>query len=121
MKIVAKSRFVQGSPAKLRRILDSAKSKNLFEVQNKLKFMISFKAKLLLKALNSAIASAKEKGLDEDSLKLTEFRIDQGPTYKRLRIRSRGRTDTIRRKTSHIAVILEGEKEGRKESRGAKS
>ena len=116
MKIMAKSRFVQGSPDKLRKILRASPG-NLADIQNKLKFSRSFKARLLAKTLKSALAAAKERGLDEASLRLAEFRIDQGPGYKRLRIKSRGRADTIKKKTSHITVILEGEKSSEKASK----
>ena len=63
---------------------------------------------LILKTLHSAGANAKYKNPDvlEDDLYIRMISIDEGPTFKRFRARARGRAARIRKRTSHIMVIL---------------
>jgi large subunit ribosomal protein L22 len=60
---------------------------------------------LIKKILESAIANAENNdGADVDELKVSSIYVDEGPTFKRLRPRARGRADRILKRTSHITV-----------------
>ena len=63
------------------------------------------------KLLDAVIASAKNTfSLKEDELFIKEIKVDQAPTMKRWRPRSRGRAMRIEKKTSHITIILDENK-----------
>jgi large subunit ribosomal protein L22 len=64
-------------------------------------------AAILKKLLESAIANAEHnEGADIDELRVSEVCVDQGPTYKRLRPRARGRANRIVKRTSHIVLTV---------------
>lgn len=69
-------------------------------------------APVLLKLINSAEANAREKNIDSGELYIQSFWVDKGPTMFRMRARAHGRAFVIRKRTSHISVILgaKGEK-----------
>jgi len=63
---------------------------------------------LLRKLINSAVANAEENsGLDVDTLQIKRVFADEGPTLKRFRPRAMGRATKIRKRTSHLTVILD--------------
>ena len=62
---------------------------------------------MLSKVINSAVANASQKpGVDVDSLYIKEAYVDGGPTLKRWRARAMGRAYIIRKRTSHITVVV---------------
>ena len=64
------------------------------------------------KLLRSAMANAENNyDMDVDSLYVARAFVDQGPTMKRIRPRARGMADRIRKRSSHITVILEEKEE----------
>ena len=64
-------------------------------------------ANAILKVLDSAIANAEHNfALDADELFVSEAYADEGPTLKRWRPRARGRATKIRKRTSHITIIV---------------
>lgn len=70
----------------------------------------------IVKTLKQAVANAKNNfKLEAKSLKIKEIQINKGPTYKRGRPVSRGRSHPIKKRTSHITIILESEEEKVKE------
>jgi len=76
--------------------------------------------KLAGKLIESGVAAAKEQNLEEDRLRIEGIVCQQGPILKRRLIKSRGRTDTIKKKTSHLQLFLV-EDVKRKEKRSKKS
>ena len=69
-------------------------------------------AEVLQKVLKSAVANAENNhDLDRNSLIVAKAYVDQGPTLKRYRARAQGRAAAIRKRTSHITIIVK-EKEG---------
>jgi large subunit ribosomal protein L22 len=68
-------------------------------------------AKLLERVLNSAFSNlmANNKNIDEESVKIQEIVVNEGPTLKRWHPRARGRADRIRKRTCHISVVVSGE------------
>ena len=81
------------------------------ELEEALKVLSLWKkkaAKPIRKLLLSAIANARENyQLDEGDLRIKEIQVNTGPTAKRLKPRARGRGDIVRRRTSHIRLVLE--------------
>lgn len=68
----------------------------------------------ITKVLNSAIANAENNfALDVDELRVAEAFADEGPTLRRFQPRARGRASRIRKRTSHITIIVaDREEEG---------
>jgi large subunit ribosomal protein L22 len=65
-------------------------------------------AKIISKLLKSAIANAgQNKTVDVDHLYVKKITVDQGPTMKRFMPRALGRATTIRKRTSHILIVLD--------------
>jgi large subunit ribosomal protein L22 len=72
-----------------------------------LKFSRKRTAGLLLKLLNSAISNAEHNfGADIDELKVAQIYADQGPTYKRMQAKAKGRGSRILKPTCHITIVL---------------
>lgn len=64
--------------------------------------------KIVSKILRSAMANAEQKKVaDPESMKVSKVFVDQGPSMKRIMPRAMGRADVIRKRTSHITVVLE--------------
>jgi large subunit ribosomal protein L22 len=65
-------------------------------------------ARIVIKLLKSAIANAtQKKNVDVDRLYVKKITVDQGPTMKRYQPRALGRATTIRKRTSHINIVLD--------------
>ena len=104
-KAIAK--YIRIAPRKTRAVVDLIRGKRVDEAVNILRFSPKMGAKVVLKVVNSAVASA-EKQLQQrrEDLYVTRAYVDQGPTLRRFRPRAMGRAARIRKKTSHITVIL---------------
>ena len=103
-------RYVRISPRKVRLIMDQIRGKKVGEVLNSLSFSSQKSAFLLKKLINSAVANAEENlNIDVDMLYIKRVFADEGPTLKRFRPRAMGRATRIRKRTSHLTVILDGE------------
>jgi large subunit ribosomal protein L22 len=77
------------------------------EAQVVLRFSPQAASETVGKVLDSAIANAENNhGLDADNLVITEAYVDEGPTLKRFRPRAQGRAYRIRKRTSHITVVV---------------
>jgi len=103
------SKHLRIAPRKVRIVLNAIKGKPAFIALTHLRLLNKKAARLVGKVLNSAIASAKEKKLDETRIFVKEVRADGGPSYKRIMTRSMGRADRIVKRTTHITMVL-GEK-----------
>jgi large subunit ribosomal protein L22 len=108
-EVKAEARFIRISPRKVRLVVDSIKDLGPKEALDNLEFINKRAAKPLSKLIKSAMANAKKNyGLKEDSLRFKEIQVGKGPTFKRWRAISRGRTHQIMKRTSRIKVVLEG-------------
>jgi large subunit ribosomal protein L22 len=107
MEAKAKVRFVRIAPRKVRKVLDLIRSKETEEALNILRFTSGRASPILQKLLRSALANAKVK----ENLYVVQATCDQGPTLPRWRPRSMGRANKIRKRTSHITIILKERKE----------
>jgi len=76
-----------------------------------LKFIPKKAARIVEGVLKSAIANAEQKGLDLDHLYIKKAVADDGPMYKKWIPRAHGRATMVRKRTSHITIVLEERKE----------
>jgi large subunit ribosomal protein L22 len=108
MESRAVARFVRVSPQKVGLIMDEVRGKKVDEALRLLSFSPQKGAHLLKKLINSAVANAEaNKEVDVDSLYVKKVYADKGSTMKRFRPRAMGRATRIRKKTSHLTVILD--------------
>lgn len=108
MEVRAVARYVRISPQKVRLIMDQIRGKRVEEALNLLSFAPQKGAFLLKKVINSAIANAENNfNLNVDDLYIKRMYADKGPTLKRFRPRAMGRATRIRKRTSHLTVILD--------------
>jgi len=108
MEVKARLRFVRIAPTKARLVADLIRGKRSEEALNILTFTQKAAAKILIKLLKSAIANAtQKKNIDVDRLYVKQITVDQGPTMKRFMPRALGRATTIRKRTSHIHIVLD--------------
>ena len=107
------------SPRKVRLVADLIKGRPVGQVKHELEFLNKRAAGPLLKLVNSAVANAKnEWEVEEADLRIKNVLVNGGPILKRWRPRAQGRAAAIRKRTSHIALILtvsKGKKIVRKE------
>ncbi|MBL7493917.1 50S ribosomal protein L22 [Frankia sp. AgB1.9] len=104
----ATARYVRISPTKARRVVDLVRGRNAKEALDILTFAAQSASTDVYKVLHSAIANAENNhGLDPDTLFIGEAYVDEGPTLKRIRPRAQGRAYRIRKRTSHITIVVE--------------
>ena len=112
---MAKARYVRVSPMKARRVVDMIRGRKATDALTILKFAPQAASEDVYKVVASAIANAEHNAhlRDRDRLVISEAYVDEGPTMKRFRPRAQGRAYRIRKRTSHITVVVESrEKEG---------
>jgi len=100
-------RFARISSRKAKIVLDLIKGKHIDEAYAIVKYTPKAASELIYKLLKSAEANAvNNNGLNRDNLYVADANATQGPTYKRIRPRAQGRAYRIRKRTSHISVVL---------------
>lgn len=108
MEIVAKTRMIRISPRKVRIVGEVIKKKNVNDAAGMLTFMPQKAAFILKKLLDSAIANARQKKyVDVDNLYVKNVMVDGGPVLKRFLPRAMGRASRVRKRLSHITLILD--------------
>jgi large subunit ribosomal protein L22 len=108
METRAKAKFVRISPQKARLVMDRVRGKNVEEALNILSFMPKKGGRILSKLIRSAVANAAQNSnLEVDSLRIMTAYADEGPVLKRWRPRAQGRATRIRKRTSHLTVVLD--------------
>ena len=107
MEVKAKLRFTRIAPRKARLVADLIRGKRSEEALSILTFTPKAAARIIIKLLRSAIANADQKKVDVDRLYVKTIMVDQGPTMKRFMPRALGRATTIRKRTSHITIVLD--------------
>jgi large subunit ribosomal protein L22 len=104
----ARARFVRTSARKARLVLDHVRGLGAVEAEAVLRFETRAVARDVAKVLKSAVSNAEANfGHDADELIVVAAYADEGPTLKRIRPRAQGRAYRIRKRTSHITVIVE--------------
>jgi large subunit ribosomal protein L22 len=103
------------SPRKVRLVTDLVSDKSVDEALRTLKFSTKRAAKPVAKLIESAVANAEENdGKRRDNLEIDTITVDQGPTLKRFQPRAQGRSTSIKKRTSHVAVTLTEQEEDTK-------
>ena len=104
---VAKLSYARISSRKVKTVIDLIRNKNAGEALAILKLTPKAASELVEKLLKSAIANAENNhGMDVSSLYVAEVFANQGPTLKRVQPRAQGRAFRIRKRTSHITIVL---------------
>lgn len=113
----ATAKYVRVSPTKVRQLTDLIKGEHVEEARRILRFSGKGAAEPLGKVLDSAIANAENNdALDPDELWVVNAYADEGPTLRRFRPRALGRAYRVRKRTSHITVIVGDRAAGRRAS-----
>ncbi|MGI6623196.1 MAG: 50S ribosomal protein L22 [Clostridiaceae bacterium] len=100
-------RYARVSSRKAKLVIDLIRNKGLDEAYGILKYMPRNASEVLYKLLKSAEANAVNNNqLNRDNLFVSEVYAEQGPTLKRIMPRAQGRAFRIRKRTSHITVVL---------------
>ena len=108
MEAKAVAKYIRVSPQKARLIMDQVRGKKVEEALNMLSFAPQKGAFVLKKLINSAVANAEQNlNMDVDKLYIKRIFADEGPTLKRFRARAMGRATRIRKRTSHLTVIID--------------
>ena len=108
MEARATARYVRMSPRKVRLVVDLIRGKKASEADEILRYLNKRAARPVRKVLKSAIANAvNNHDMLEDSLYIKAAWVDEGPSLKRILPRARGRADIIKKRTSHITIVLE--------------
>ena len=116
----ASARFVRVSASKARRVIDLVRGKSVTEALDILRWAPQAASEPVAKVIASAAANAQNNdGLDPATLVVASVYADEGPTAKRIRPRAQGRAFRIRKRTSHITVIVESRPVKEKGARGS--
>ncbi len=108
MEAKASLKFARVGAQKARLVADMVRGKNVGDAVKTLTFLNKNTAVIIKKLIESAVANADyKKTMDIDKLFVKTIFVDQGPALKRFRPRAQGRAYGIRKKTSHINVVLE--------------
>jgi large subunit ribosomal protein L22 len=109
MESSALLRHARISPRKVRLVADLVRGRDVSEAVEMLKFTRKRSAPILGRLIESAVSNAKEKmsSLDEDRLYIKTIMVDGGSTLRRWTPRAHGRATRIRKRTSHIRVVLD--------------
>jgi large subunit ribosomal protein L22 len=112
MEAKAQARYVRVTPQKARRVVDLIRGQQATQAGAVLRFAPQSASEPVLKVLESAVANARVKAdqaseaFDERDLVIQSAFVDEGPTMKRFRPRAQGRAYRIRKRTSHITVVV---------------
>jgi large subunit ribosomal protein L22 len=112
MQARAIAKYVRMSPRKVRLVVDQIRGKGVNDAYAILQFSKKGAAEPVGKTLRSAVANAQNKAqdqgdvLDLDELVVHEVFVDEGPTLRRYRAAAQGRAAPIRKRTSHITVVV---------------
>ena len=107
MEAKAIARHVRISPRKVRPIVSMIAGKSVDEALAVLRFTPNRAARAVAKVLQSAAANAEHNlELAHDTLHVSRAYVDSGPSTRRLQARARGRADVIKKRSSHITVIV---------------
>ena len=111
MEAVAIAKGVRIAPRKARLVIDLIRGKSVEEADKILKNINKESARLSRKVLVSAVANAENNlGLNKADLVVKEAVVNEGQTMKRMRFGSRGHVDPIKKRTSHIRIVVSDNK-----------
>ncbi|MBI4686115.1 MAG: 50S ribosomal protein L22 [Nitrospirae bacterium] len=109
METKAVLKYAMVAPRKARRVADLIRGKKAGDALISLRFMPYRAAKIIGKVLRSAMANAEhKKAINPEDMNIKAY-VDQGPSMKRVEPRAMGRANVIRKRMSHITVVLTDE------------
>ena len=120
-------RTTRQSPYKMRLVIDQIRGKDVNEALGLLRFSKKHAAKQIEKVLNSAVANAEFKSregsgaIDVDTLYIKHAIVNEGPALRRFMPAAQGRATPIRKRTSHVEIILDAREEKLRAARSARS
>ena len=107
MEAVSIAKGVRIAPRKARLVIDLIRGKSVQEADKILKNINKEAARLSRKVLVSAVANAENNlGLNKDNLYVKEAVVNEGQVMKRMKFGSRGHVDPIKKRTSHIKIVV---------------
>ncbi len=108
MQVRAVSKYILGSPIKMRRVVNSVRGMRAQDALQVLALLPQRAAQPVLKTVKSALANAEENfALDPEDMVISEIKVDEGPRLRRARYGARGRFKPIQKRMSHITVVLQ--------------
>ena len=108
MQARAIAKYIRIAPRKVRLVVDVIRGKNVRDAEDLLRFVPRGASEPITKVLLSAKANATNNhDMIEDRLFVSQAFVDAGPTLKRVFPRARGRGDILKKRTSHITIVLE--------------
>ncbi|MGA3279387.1 MAG: 50S ribosomal protein L22 [Smithella sp.] len=108
MEAKAVAKHIRMSSQKVRLVVDLIRGKKVQEARSILLYTRKYAAGIVANVLKSAVANAAQNpNIDENVLYVKEIFVDQGPSLKRWRARAQGRAAGIKKRSSHITVILD--------------
>lgn len=110
MEFKSEQKYLILSPRKIRPVVEVIKKMTPMKAIENLPFIKKRASEFLLKVIKSAVANANQKGVDAQSLIFKEIQIGEGPRLKRGQPVSRGRWHPIKKRMSHIRVVLTNQK-----------
>ena len=108
MEVKAKLSFARVGEQKARLVADLVRGKDVSDALKTLQVLNKKSAVIIKKLVESAVANAdNKKTIDLDRLFIKTIYVDQGPVLKRFRPRAQGRATGVRKRMSHINVVLD--------------
>jgi len=106
MEFISEQKYIRMSPKKIRPILREIKNLSVKDTLSLLPFVTKRGALWVEKVIKSAVANARQKGIDVEDLKIKEIVANSGPVLKRGNPVSRGQWHPIKKRMTHLRVIL---------------
>ena len=107
MEARATVKYVRTSPRKMRRVVDLIRGQHVEEARRILRFSPLGATRDVEKLLNSAVANAEQQpGVIGENLVVAKAWVDEGPTLKRFRPRAYGRATKVRKRTTHVTLVV---------------
>ena len=107
MEVVAYTKYSRISPKKAREVAREMQGRPANEALELLKFIPRKGARLLRKTLHSAVSNAENNhNLNSDDLIIKEAIVEEGPAFRRFKAAARGSAKPIRKRTSHLRIVL---------------
>ena len=101
-------KYVRTSPRKMRRTVDMIRGQHVEEARRILRLSSLGASRDVEKLLNSAVSNAEQRpGVIAENLLVSRAWVDEGPTLKRFRPRAYGRATRVRKRTSHVTVVVQ--------------
>jgi len=108
MEVTARAKYIRISPRKARLLADLVRGRPVEQALQTLSFTNKAFAKKMIKLVNSAVANARQNSnMNVDDLWIKRIYVDGGPIFKRYMPRAMGRATMIRKRTSHVTVVLD--------------